>query len=155
MRYRVERQEPGKNFMALHPGLIEVQEYLDTAPVNGSTYRLFAVNGLGEEISLGETTSGPTLGAGSVLAVRPNPAPGGKTTIMYRSLGQLPVTVEIFDMAGRRVRSVFQGIASGPEDSVRWDGRNAQGQPVVPGVYFVRISQPGGLKTTSRIVVTP
>jgi aminopeptidase N len=41
--------------------------------------------------------------------------------------------VEIFDVRGRRVRS-FEGA----EGSLVWDGRDASGRAIAPGIYYVR-----------------
>jgi hypothetical protein len=54
----------------------------------------------------------------------------------------------VYDLAGR-VLSRFSGAAN---RSVIWDGRDADGVIVKPGVYFVRV-EAGGRATTARIVL--
>lgn len=47
------------------------------------------------------------------------------------------VTVEVFDAAGRRVRALLanEPLAAGVH-TLRWDGRDAGGRAVAPGLYF-------------------
>jgi hypothetical protein len=54
----------------------------------------------------------------------------------------------IYDLAGRRLRR-FQVPANG---STIWDGRDDDGRPVKPGLYFVRVSA-GGRSATARVIV--
>jgi choice-of-anchor B domain-containing protein len=66
----------------------------------------------------------------------PNPSTDG----VHLSLG-LPgrgaVDVEIVDIAGRRVRTLFHGSATGVL-ALRWDGTDEAGSPTPAGVYFAR-----------------
>ena len=48
--------------------------------------------------------------------------------------------LDVFDLSGRRVRTLLQGpAAEGPSEYV-WDLRDASGRRVAAGVYFVRLS---------------
>ena len=50
------------------------------------------------------------------------------------------VDVALFDLAGRRVRSLVSGESTTPgEHSIRWDGRDGSGAPVRNGVYLVQV----------------
>ena len=62
-------------------------------------------------------------------------------TVSYdilRVLSPIPVTVEVFDLSGRRLwwRDAQHAVG---EHSETWDGRNAGGSPVPPGLYVVRV----------------
>jgi len=57
------------------------------------------------------------------------------------------VTVDIFDVAGRRIRRLIDAPHGMGSYSVRWDGADASGRGVSRGVYFVRLA-------TSREVLT-
>jgi hypothetical protein len=49
---------------------------------------------------------------------------------------------EVFDSAGRRVRTLeASGTIAGGRLLFVWDGRNAQGADVSPGLYFVRLRE--------------
>ena len=46
----------------------------------------------------------------------------------------------LFDLAGRKVRSLAAGESMAPgEHSIRWDGRDGSGAPVRGSVYLVRV----------------
>jgi hypothetical protein len=64
-----------------------------------------------------------------------NPA----TTIAYDISRDCHVTLEVFDVLGRRVRTLVSGPQSPGHKTVEWDGRDGAGQPVASGVYVYRI----------------
>ena len=53
------------------------------------------------------------------------------------------VRLELYDLAGRRVRSLVNGPLPAGEQTRAWDGRDERGNGVRPGVYFVRLTMPG------------
>ncbi|MDM7916163.1 MAG: M1 family aminopeptidase, partial [Candidatus Eisenbacteria bacterium] len=80
----------------------------------------------------------------------PNPS-ASAVDILFRALPGGPTRVEVFDVAGRRVREVETVTAAGPQ-IVRWDGEDSRGGAVASGVYFVRVSGPGGARE-ARVVI--
>ncbi|MEZ4655823.1 MAG: FG-GAP-like repeat-containing protein [Candidatus Eisenbacteria bacterium] len=70
------------------------------------------------------------------LVVEPNPVVHGAT---IRVSSADLVDAMIFDAAGRRVRDLDETEPLGSETVLRWDGLDARGQRVAPGVYFVRV----------------
>ena len=83
----------------------------------------------------------------------PNPAPGGRTAIRFALPRQGQATLALFDVAGRRVRTLLDGaLAAGRHESA-WDGRDAQGNPVPAGVYFYRLVSPD-VHLTRKLVVS-
>jgi len=51
-----------------------------------------------------------------------------------------PVTIGIYDLSGRLVRTVFSGNElNGRYDNKSWDGRDDQGNLVPPGLYILQI----------------
>ena len=52
--------------------------------------------------------------------------------------------VAVFDAAGRRVRTLFEGALAAGRHPVAWDGSGAGGAHAAPGVYFVRATTPEG-----------
>jgi flagellar hook assembly protein FlgD len=63
-----------------------------------------------------------------------------------------PVTAEVLDALGRRVRSPCRGsdFARGTH-LITWDGANESGAPTAAGVYFVRV-RAGTATLVSRVV---
>jgi PKD repeat protein len=49
------------------------------------------------------------------------------------------VTLDLYDVQGRRVRVLWDGPLSRGRHERTWDGRNAAGAPVATGIYFVRL----------------
>jgi hypothetical protein len=74
-----------------------------------------------------------------LLASRPNPS-RGTSEIRFLLPSACTVDVNLFDLAGRKVRSLAAGELSTPgEHALRWDGRDASGAPVRNGVYLVQV----------------
>ena len=69
----------------------------------------------------------------------PNPVQSA-TTITYRLPGDEHVTLEIYDMTGRRIQTLVNGHRASGQHDVEWDGRDAAGQRVASGVYFYQIA---------------
>jgi hypothetical protein len=59
---------------------------------------------------------------------------------VFRLEGQARFSVRVYDLSGRALRdlSFVRANASG-EHSVSWDGRNAAGKRVAPGIYLLRV----------------
>jgi len=49
------------------------------------------------------------------------------------------VEIGVFDIAGRRMRMLAEGVQPAGRHSVTWDGRDESGAHVRKGMYFVRI----------------
>ncbi len=48
-------------------------------------------------------------------------------------------TVDVFNVAGRRVATLHEGLLPGGSAVLRWDGRTKSGAAAASGVYFVRL----------------
>lgn len=60
--------------------------------------------------------------------------------------------VDIFDLAGRRVRTLFDGISDGTPMTIGWNGDDASGYSLPVGVYLVRLRDAGGATRTCRVL---
>lgn len=77
----------------------------------------------------------PTPTRSALLPVSPNPFQN--TTVIWFNLAQTEnVTLEIFDLLGRRVRLLREGMVSAGAYSALWDGRDEFGNIASAGVYF-------------------
>ncbi len=54
--------------------------------------------------------------------------------------GMLYVRLEIFDLVGRKVRTLISGEIPCGSYTVRWNGLNEQGRPLPSGIYFYRLA---------------
>jgi FG-GAP-like repeat/ASPIC and UnbV len=86
---------------------------------------------------------------GRTWLIRPNPMTDD-ATIRYLGARDPVLGMEILDVGGRLVRALPL-LASGDGATARWNGRDAGGQRVAPGVYFVRA--PGDAAAPGRVVV--
>ena len=68
----------------------------------------------------------------------PNPT-GGVTTMVFHLDRAAPVTLEVFDLAGRRVHTLARETFSEGYHVLRWDGRTDRGTSVGSGIFFVRL----------------
>jgi hypothetical protein len=80
----------------------------------------------------------------------PNPSRGeARLTLALARPGRAEVTV--FDARGRRMRTLLSGNLPAGRHTIAWDGADASGARVAPGVYFVLASAPEG-RARQRLV---
>ena len=84
----------------------------------------------------------PALRLATANPVRPPAA------IQFTLPSRGPVTLAIYDLAGRSVRVLERGTMEAGLHRSAWDGRDASGHPVRDGVYFLRL----GTTTGSRSI---
>jgi len=95
----------------------------------------------------------PGVSAALVLApVVPTPF-AASAQIRFHLPGPDRVTVTVFDLQGRRLRTLADAEAiSAGIHAVEWDGRDAGGRTVAEGIYFVRVAtQDHGSRITRAI----
>jgi len=88
--------------------------------------------------------------AGARLTCAPNPF-AGATTLRFERPPAGRVRLAIFDVTGRRVRTLLDGNPGAGAGSATWDGRDDGGRPVGAGVYVARL-EAGGAATTRRML---
>ena len=65
----------------------------------------------------------------------------------------LPVNLAVYDLAGRRVRTIVAGDLLGEGEHTRtWLGRDEHGRAVASGVYFWRL-EAGEIRATQRVTL--
>lgn len=72
------------------------------------------------------------------LAAAPNPS-RGETALSYALPADGEVSLELFDLQGRLVRSLASGRQPAGRHQVRWDGRDASGDAKSVGIYLARL----------------
>lgn len=82
----------------------------------------------------------------------PNPSRDA-VTLAFTTAHDGPVTLAIYDLAGRRLRTLLHGERVAGPQHVRWDGRDAAGVPTPAGLYFARLEL-GRRTLTRRIALT-
>ena len=87
----------------------------------------------------------------ALAAARPNPS-RGEVTLELALPTDGPVTLRVFDVAGRAVRTVAARPLAAGRLSLRWDGRDDDGAAVAPGVYLCE-ARAGAERATRRVVM--
>ena len=59
----------------------------------------------------------------------------------------------VYDLTGRRVRTLVQGARNAGPHVVVWDGRDHQGERVASGVYVYRLQSAGRERTRQLVVL--
>jgi flagellar hook assembly protein FlgD len=72
---------------------------------------------------------------------QPNPVSaktGARIAFTLPSAFRAQLTV--YDVAGRRLRTLVDGLLDAGDHFQSWDGRDDRGQTVSPGIYFYRLT---------------
>jgi len=81
----------------------------------------------------------------------PNPF-NPSTTIRFSISGKTDVAIRIYDVAGRLVRVLQDGVMEAGWHSVTWNGMSDRGTGVCSGVYFCRMKA-GATEETKKMVL--
>lgn len=84
--------------------------------------------------------------------VRPNPA-HGPASISYHLPQPGRVVITVHDVAGRRIRTLFDGRQGAGTAHAGWDGLDAGGAAAANGAYLIRIEYRGGRDAGDRRAV--
>jgi len=91
--------------------------------------------------------------AGLALAVNfPNPF-NPKTTIRFALPSEGLVELAVYDLSGRRVKTLVQEKMAAGHHELIWEGRDDRGHSVASGVYFSRIAFEGQVLTSKMIML--
>jgi hypothetical protein len=86
------------------------------------------------------------------IFVEPNPF-NPETTISFSVPGRSFVTMRIYDVAGRLVRTLANEEFPAGDHKRDWDGRNDVGQSVASGVYFLRLVANNSSQTKKLMLI--
>ena len=83
----------------------------------------------------------------------PNPF-NANTTIAFDLPGTAPVRLVVYDLLGRRVRTLHRGEALAPgRHRSSWDGLDENGRPVASGVYLYRLTAGADFTAAGRMAL--
>lgn len=83
---------------------------------------------------------------------RPNPF-NPTTTLAFTLRSAGPAELAVYDVTGRRVRSLLRGDLTAGDHEMVWDGRNDRGEPVGSGTYFARLTSADGALVRRMTIV--
>ena len=112
------------------------------------------IKGYGEESpGNSESQSSETTPAESHIMAESYPNPfNPETQIDYTLSVSEKVRIQIYNITGQLIRTFDQGYQPAGSYSLRWDGRNENGDPAASGVYLYRI-EAGPYTLTNRMVL--
>ena len=87
----------------------------------------------------------------NLFSVTPNPFIGS-TTIRYSLPTESPVKMEVYDVVGRRVKTLRIFLEEAGEKEVEWDGRDERGQRLNTGIYFIRM-ETFGFQSVQKVIL--
>lgn len=96
---------------------------------------------------------GDEAARGAGLSLRPGaPTPFTHATVLTFTLPQAgPVSLRVFDLHGREVRTLVRETRAAGPHTVGWEGRDTGGDRAPAGIYFLRLEAAGETRT-QRIV---
>lgn len=81
----------------------------------------------------------------------PNPF-RGRSSLRLSIAHDGPAKVAVYDLVGRRIRTLLDGVQTAGEQTLVWDGRDDGGRPVPAGLYLVRFAA-NGVEQSRRLVL--
>jgi len=142
-----------------YPGLSNNRAFTKSSRPDSRSHNLGATNVrvvsisnpgavMSANLSGGEITNNPTPVYPLQLAQnQPNPFvpghPESETRISFSLPFETSVSLNIFDVKGRLVTTLVNGIHPQGPNEYKWDGRNARGEWVASGVYFYQLRAAG------------
>lgn len=100
------------------------------------------------------SSAGPVRPAAPMTLLPNSPNPFTEATTLRVTLESAqPVSVDIFDVAGRRVDTIDAGVLSAGDNEIRWTARDRDGLRLRSGVYFYRVTTPGGTMTQKMVLL--
>jgi hypothetical protein len=156
----------GGPYTKLNASLVAATEFLDSNLPPGATalwYEVTASDAAGESApstaARADLSGVRTVAAWTVSAPYPNPSTSMQSVcipVAVPAAGAGDAVVDVLDIAGRRVRHLALASAPGcAGGGLVWDGRNDAGSAVAPGLYSVRLTAAGELRSETRLVRQP
>ena len=115
---------------------------------------------LARHVTTGTSSSRAPGGAGAQVPVQfalhqnqPNPF-NATTRIRFDLPVAVHVRLDVFDLTGRRIRTLANGQGNAGYHSVEWNQRDDSGQRVSPGVYIYRLIA-GEFREQRKMTLTP
>lgn len=99
-------------------------------------------------VGIAETELKPAL---ENITNSPNPFTYS-TKLEYSLIDNNPVSINVYDLKGGLVSKLFEGNKSKGDHEIMWDGTNAYGSEVSPGMYLMNIMVPGLQQKTLKVI---
>ncbi len=93
-----------------------------------------------------------TLEPGKVVELLPVNPVTRDVMIQFSLPMRMVVSLDVYDNTGRFIKNLVNGTRNGGLNTVRWDGKDSEGNSVANGVYFYRLSA-GNKSLSNKMVV--
>lgn len=82
----------------------------------------------------------------------PNPF-NPTTTLKYEMGSAGSVSIDVFDVNGRKIRSLYNGIQIPGQHEIRWDAKDDHGRSMSSGVYLFKVNVNGKQQTAKSLLL--
>ena len=137
---------PSSNAYGGTPTYVVITDISNTAQIMTADFQVTLGSGILAE------DDGASVSAFSVGPNYPNPF-NPNTRIDYWLPASGPVTVDVFNLLGQKVRTLWSGRQDRGWHTVSWDGADAEGRAVPAGVFFSRVVGLDQIKTGKMVLV--
>jgi hypothetical protein len=105
-------------------------------------------------LTRGSSTPAPVARTSRIRLEQANPNPFNPSTSLPLFLDQSEsIQLKIYDIAGRHVRTLHDGILPAGRTRLVWDGRDDAGRVAPSGVYFARAAGRWGMSESRRMTL--
>lgn len=145
-------------FRMFFPGKATNANVLDYAVLNNQSGRFESRNVTVSEckeflqVRVGKTEEPPLPTVTKLFSNYPNPF-NPETTISFDLAEQSPVTIEVFNIKGQKVKTLVRDSYTLGHHSVVWNGTDNYGNSVSSGVYFYRMNTPNHISTQKMLLL--
>jgi hypothetical protein len=149
------RAEGDEEFQEITPEPLSagVGTYVDEDVLPGRSYRYYIL-ALDTEGSYPSQTLTVNLPPKPLTLYQNYPNPfNPSTSIVFFLPEQCRVTIVIFDVQGRRVRTLVDDARNAGRHVLFWDGRNDAGKSVGSGIYYCRLSAGKNVQTKKLAIL--
>ena len=116
---------------------------------NPTGVRVEGLGGTGNALVSAVDLGGEAAGGMQALSCSPNPF-NPRTTIRFELARAGAARLAVYDVCGRRVRTLLDGSLAAGSHEAEWDGRDDSGREVGSGVYLARLES-GGVAAVARM----
>jgi glycosidase len=129
---------------------INVLNINDQISLQPGEYRLYTSRKLATPGILLGINDIKATGKEPLVTVYPNPSPG-EFTFEIQSINPTSVSVSVFDITGNMIWQNKTSISAEEIQSVKWDGKSANGNAIPRGIYFLQVRTSISSKTVKII----
>jgi flagellar hook assembly protein FlgD len=81
------------------------------------------------------------------LALESRNPTSGRARFRFELAAPAAARLDVYDVTGRLVRTLYRGGADRGSHRIEWDGQDGRGIPVAAGIYLVRLESAGAIAT--------